>query len=52
MKLAYDCLYEVWSCHRDPESSDYNKCDEDQCAWCDNAKIAMAGLAAAMKQGE
>ena len=42
--IAYDCIHEVYLSHRDPDSSDYLKCEETPCGWCDHATIALEGL--------
>jgi hypothetical protein len=31
---------EIWRDHRDPQSSDYNRCEEAECAWCPGTREA------------
>ena len=36
--LVIELLEDVMGLHSDKESCDYNECDTDPCAWCDDAK--------------
>jgi hypothetical protein len=40
---------EVMQWHADPESSDYNQCDEDKCLWCEDVSKAIRALKQAIK---
>lgn len=46
LEKAVECLTEVRASHRDKHSADYNNCEDDQCAWCGDAEVALTGLAA------
>ena len=36
-------LEEIWAAHRDPQSSEYNQCEKDECAWCTETRSLLRG---------
>jgi hypothetical protein len=50
--LALDLLKEVRTGHRTADSVNFNNCEHEQCAWCDDADIAIAALTAALSAKE
>lgn len=50
LQAAEHCITDYWQSHRDPQDAQYNECDRpgEQCAWCDLAAIALAGIRAAL----
>lgn len=34
-------IKEVMAAHSDPDSGDYNECDKDHCAWCEEAQTIL-----------
>ena len=41
--MTMDLLTEVMDWHSDPDSTEYNECDIDPCAWCELAAAIVKG---------
>lgn len=41
-----DLCEEVWLSHRDKDDAEYNECEKDECAWCEETKRHIAALKA------
>ncbi len=48
--LAIQLLEEVREWHRDPDSSDYNECDDSECFFCEQAMTAILALEAILEE--
>jgi len=42
--LIIETLLDVYHAHRDPESCDFNDCEKDPCAWCEDADEIIKAL--------